>query len=523
MAVQLSAADQALIAEYQKQWQTANAAGNTKEMENLHNLAEGVRANYGFSGGVDGSQVIALDKVVPETALTATTGGTQNGSTGYIPPQIDQQMLPLPDNYTPQGIYKDAGMSDADKAQIKALQDQWQIETANGNTEVAAKLHEQAEAIRAKYGYSGGGDGSGYLPTTLEPGTPGYIAPGANAGMEMSEDDKAKISSLQYQWNIAMGNGDTETAAKLHEYAEVIRAKYGYSGGSDGSQYIPLTETTTGGTTPAGGPSSQTSDSEKYITDMNTARMEMIMAALDSAYEQNVNELNAAAVKIPGQYQAARNQADAQSELQRANFNEYAAASGLNSGAGGQAVLAMGNQLQSDLSGLTRAETDALSGLELQRTQLAVKYRNDIAQAISEGKFQEAQMLYDNYRKMDVKLTQQQQFSTSMAYNTGNSDFEKAMTLYDITGDASLLEKWLTPAQIAALNKPKIGSPAPKPDPIKADPIKIDQINPYDVVYAFSVGGFTKERVEEVLSGYLANGQLHDFEIKWILQKLGYE
>ena len=65
--------------------------------------------------------------------------------------------------YVPIGTYFDADVSDSDKAAISNLQSQWQAAHASGNKTLEAQLHAQAEAIRAKYNYSGNVDGSDYL------------------------------------------------------------------------------------------------------------------------------------------------------------------------------------------------------------------------------------------------------------------------------------------------------------------------------------------------------------------------
>jgi hypothetical protein len=135
----------------------------------------------------------------------------------------------------------------------------------------------------------------------------------------------------------------------------------------------------------------------QYIKDIYDARREAALQAFKSAYDAGMNELNAAAAGLPKKYRAAREQAAAQSEIQRANFNEYAAAKGLSSGTGGQAVLAMENQLQNDLSAIGRAEADALADLELQRAQMTARYKNDIARAVADGKLAEASALYDDF------------------------------------------------------------------------------------------------------------------------------
>jgi hypothetical protein len=159
------------------------------------------------------------------------------------------------------------------------------------------------------------------------------------------------------------------------------------------------------GRTPAGGTTTPSAASaEQYIRELYAARREATLRAYKTAYDASMSELAAAAEKLPAQYQRARNQAAASSEIQRANFNEYAAANGLSSGAGGQAVLAMGGQLQSSLSGIGAAEADALSDLELQRTRLAAQYQNDIARAIADGQLQEASALYNDYVRVDDAL-----------------------------------------------------------------------------------------------------------------------
>lgn len=69
----------------------------------------------------------------------------------------------LDDEYTPHGNYFDAEMSASDKSLIQTLQDAYNTYNSLGNRAGMDNVHEQAEAIRANYGYSGGGDGSQYI------------------------------------------------------------------------------------------------------------------------------------------------------------------------------------------------------------------------------------------------------------------------------------------------------------------------------------------------------------------------
>lgn len=163
---------------------------------------------------------------------------------------------------------------------------------------------------------------------------------------------------------------------------------------------------------------------EQYIRDLYAARREAALLAFKAAYDAGMNELNAAAAGLPKKYQAARDQAAAQAEIQRANFNEYAAAKGLNSGAGGQAMLAMAGRLQSDLSAIGGAEADALGELELQRAQLAARYRNDIAQAVADGELAEADALYKDFVRVDTSIA-------DTARDQASENYKAWKTLYD--------------------------------------------------------------------------------------------
>ena len=154
-------------------------------------------------------------------------------------------------------------------------------------------------------------------------------------------------------------------------------------------------------------------------SDVFGAATEAEIQALDAAYQANLNTLDWAEEAIPGQYRTARNAAAAQSNLSQSAFNEYAAAAGLNSGAGGQAALAQSNMLQGNLSNISQAESDALSDLDLQRTQLMTAYENDIAQAIADGELAEAEALYNEAVRADEaaynqKLLEQNQQSINL-------------------------------------------------------------------------------------------------------------
>ena len=99
------------------------------------------------------------------------------------------------------------------------------------------EAHEEAEAIRNKYGYSGGVDGSGNISTSMK---------GDYANKDtMSDSDKNALKAAGNKYNQASAlyqqTGDQkykDMMDQAHEEAEAIRNNYGYSGGIDGSDYI---------------------------------------------------------------------------------------------------------------------------------------------------------------------------------------------------------------------------------------------------------------------------------------------
>lgn len=192
------------------------------------------------------------------------------------------------------------------------------------------------------------------------------------------------------------------------EYAyddiENIKKQIGYSsgGGSAGGSSGGTISGSISGTTGTG-----VNDYSDYIEEMNRAQQEAALAELRAAYEKNLAGMDRTQQSISPTYQAARNQAAGNAARQQQAFNEYAAAYGLNSGAAGQAQLAMSNALQGNLSDIDTAEADALSDLELQRSQTEIDYNNAIAQAKAEGNYQLAQQLYTEKVRVDEALREQ--------------------------------------------------------------------------------------------------------------------
>lgn len=212
-------------------------------------------------------------------------------------------------------------------------------------------------------------------------------------------------------------NGYAKKAINVKNRQEREQEEYGgggYSGGGDSSYYDSL----------------QPTDLSGYLNDMYKAYTDAQLAALKSAYEQNLAGLQADAEKIPGIYQGARNEAASQNDIARMAFNEYANARGLNTGTSGQAALANSAVLQSNLTDISTKESDAIAENALQQQQLAIEYRNAAVQAQAEGNYQMAQALYNEYVRQDNAAMQTAQLAQEQAnweaqFNAGNSQWQQ--------------------------------------------------------------------------------------------------
>lgn len=158
------------------------------------------------------------------------------------------------------------------------------------------------------------------------------------------------------------------------------------------------------------------------------AAKEAALAAMKDSYDQSLLAIDAAAEKIPGIYQAQMNQVAAQDAVSRANFNEAAAASGLNTGARGQAELASNVALQGNLSQLQTAQANALADVEQQRLSVQTQYQNAIAEAIANNELDRAQALYQEAIRVDESIV-------NTALNQATENYKAWQSQYQTSSD----------------------------------------------------------------------------------------
>ncbi len=170
----------------------------------------------------------------------------------------------------------------------------------------------------------------------------------------------------------------------------VAGAAKGASGSGGGVQVVD-----------SGGYSGGVSDLSDYLRQQQAAQTEAALAALKGAYDKNVLLYDAQRGKLPVLYNAQRNQLASDVAQSRRAYDERALASGLNTGAAGQADLARSSVMNQGMADIGQAEADALAEIDLARSQLQAEYENAIAQQKAQDGAALLERLYEEAVRQD--------------------------------------------------------------------------------------------------------------------------
>lgn len=175
-----------------------------------------------------------------------------------------------------------------------------------------------------------------------------------------------------------------------------------------------------------------------YINDMYDSSMAGQAAQLRQTYEQGASHLDEQKEQAQKQADANLSRTYIEAEKARKNYAEVQNAYGLTSGAMGQAQLAMGNQLQADMTAIRTAQQEADAQIERERSILAKEFATAIARAQADNDIQRAQALYEEADREEDRL---------------NANRENAAALMAGVGDYSLYAQLygLTPEQLARI------------------------------------------------------------------------
>ena len=175
---------------------------------------------------------------------------------------------------------------------------------------------------------------------------------------------------------------------------------------------------------------------------MSTSYQQLLQEAYDQKRAGKKKQLQAAydreLAEITGLEQAADRQAresatrrSTQARQDKAAWNEIQTAQGLTSGAQGQALLPMDNQLRGDPTAISQAGNAEAAELAARRQALARDLAAQLEQVQAESDYEEAMALYQLSREQDSQQAQTQKAMAALLAQAG--DFSLYGALYGLT------------------------------------------------------------------------------------------
>ena len=138
---------------------------------------------------------------------------------------------------------------------------------------------------------------------------------------------------------------------------------------------------------------------EQYINKIYDAQKQSTLNTLKSAYDKNIASVDSAMSNLGTSAYEAKRQAAGEAALTRQRLNEQFAANGLNTGAAGQAHLALLNQQAANLNSIEMKRAQAENAYNAQKAALTQEYQSQIKSAILDSDADRAAALYALYKQ----------------------------------------------------------------------------------------------------------------------------
>lgn len=276
---------------------------------------------------------------------------------------------------------------------------------------------------------SGGGSSSGGAYTPLGSHNDQTIK-------DTSVEDSAQMAAIKKRYSEAQARGDTAAMKSAHADAEALRAQYGYSGGSDGSDYIGKGYVS--GNVLGKQMSNQLNSGfdayKKYMEDAAAQQQAALKAKVDSA----VASLNGQKYDVKKQTEA--NNATAEKAYMQSikpggsNAETLAANGLLTSGLTESSQISAGNAYQNALNSNATTQTETLAKIEQAITQAQLTGDIEAANALANLYKEIAAKGYENTQNIVAANQWGQQFGLSQAELTGtyNGTQTLAMRQYEL-------------------------------------------------------------------------------------------
>ena len=142
---------------------------------------------------------------------------------------------------------------------------------------------------------------------------------------------------------------------------------------------------------------------EVYINDIYDRQKESTLRTLKSAYDSNVSSIDTAKKALDTNSYEAKREVAGDAAITRQRLNEAFAANGLNTGAVGQANLALLNQKAANLNKIDLAKQQAQQEYDAQKAALMQTYQAEVKSAIQQNDAQRAQALYAAWKEQQAQ------------------------------------------------------------------------------------------------------------------------
>ena len=152
---------------------------------------------------------------------------------------------------------------------------------------------------------------------------------------------------------------------------------------------------------------------EAYINDIYNRQKESTLRTLKSAYDSNVSSIDTVKKALDTNSYEAKREAAGDAAITRQRLNEAFAANGLNTGAVGQANLALLNQKAANLNKIDLARQQAQQEYDAQKAALMQTYQAEVKSAIQQNDAQRAQALYAAWKEQQAKIYAEEQAKAS--------------------------------------------------------------------------------------------------------------
>ena len=148
---------------------------------------------------------------------------------------------------------------------------------------------------------------------------------------------------------------------------------------------------------------------EAYINDIYDRQKESTLRTLKSAYDSNVASIDTAKKALDTNSYEAKREVTGDAAITRQRLNEAFAANGLNTGAVGQANLALLNQKAANLNKINLAQKQAQQEYDAQKAALMQTYQAEVKSAIQQNDADRARALYAAWKEQQAKTYAEEQ------------------------------------------------------------------------------------------------------------------